>query len=138
VTGIYEHTIDAKGRLSIPAKIKEELGDPFYVTLSMDKCLKAYSLAGWGKLMEKYEAMTTAQKNKIRPLFAHAARCDLDSQGRVLIPQKLREFAGLVKDVAIVGTGDTAEFWDAAEWAAKDAIETTPENIAAVFMELGI
>lgn len=138
MTGIYEHGLDAKGRLSVPSKIKDELGDVFYVTLAMDKCLKAYPMKGWEKFMEKVEAMSTAQKNRVRPLFAHAARCEIDGQGRVLLPQKLRDFVGLVKDVTIIGTGDTAEFWDAEEWAKKDAIESMPENIAAVLSELDI
>ena len=60
MTGIYEHSLDAKGRLSVPAKIKEELGETFYVTLAMDRCLKAYPMKGWEKFMEKVEAMSTA------------------------------------------------------------------------------
>lgn len=136
MTGIYEHSIDAKGRLFIPAKIKEELGEHFYVTLSMEKCLTAYSAESWDKFMEKIKAMPKVKQIKMRPLFAHAAKCDLDGQGRILIPQNLRDFAGLTKDVTVVGTGETAEFWDSETWAKVDAVETTPENIAEVFMEL--
>lgn len=136
MTGIYEHSIDAKGRLFIPAKIKEELGEHFYVTLSMEKCLTAYSADSWDKFMEKIKAMPKVKQIKMRPLFAHAAKCDLDGQGRILIPQNLRDFAGLVKDVTVVGTGEAAEFWDSETWAKVDAVETTPENIAEVFMEL--
>lgn len=136
MTGIYEHSIDAKGRLFIPAKIKEELGDHFYVTLSMEKCLTAYSAESWDIFMDKIKLMPKVKQIKMRPLFAHAAKCDLDGQGRILIPQNLREFAGLTKDVTVVGTGETAEFWDSEAWNKVDAIETTPENIADVFMEL--
>lgn len=136
MTGIYQHTLDAKGRLFIPAKIKEELGDPFYVTLSMEKCLTAYSAESWDKFMEKIKAMPKVKQIKMRPLFAHAAKCELDGQGRILLPQNLRDFAGLKKDVTVVGNGETAEFWDSQTWAEVDAIETTPENIAEVFQEL--
>jgi MraZ protein len=136
LTGKYEHSLDAKGRLSIPARIKEALGENFYVTIGIDNCLKAYPMPSWERLMSKFEAMSTVQKNKVRPLFSNAAFCELDGQGRILLPQGLREFRGLVKDVTIVGTGDTAEFWDTDEWKKKDATESTLENIAAIFTEL--
>ena len=136
VTGIYQHSIDTKGRLFIPAKLREELGDVFYVTLSMEKCLSAYSSESWDKFMEKIKAMPKVKQIKMRPLFAHAAKCELDSQGRILLPQALRDFAGLTKNVAVVGSGECTEFWDADTWAEIDMSETSPENIAEVFKEL--
>jgi len=136
MTGVYKHNLDAKGRLFIPAKLREELGEVFYVTLSMEKCLTAYSSESWGKFMDKIKEMPKVKQIKMRPLFAHAAKCELDNQGRILLPQALRDFAGLTKEVAVVGSGECAEFWDAAAWAAVDTVETTPENIADVFMEL--
>lgn len=136
MTGVYQHSLDAKGRLFIPAKLREELGDVFYVTLSMEKCLSAYSAESWDKFMEKIKAMPKVKQIKMRPLFAHAAKCELDNQGRILLPQTLRDFAGLVKNVAVVGSGECAEFWDAEAWAQVDVVETTPENIAEVYMEL--
>ena len=90
MTGIYQHTLDAKGRLFIPAKLREELGDTFYVTVSPEKCLSAYSQENWKATSEKAAAMTNLQQRKVRPLFAYAARCDLDGQGRILLPQHLR------------------------------------------------
>ena len=84
MTGIYQHTLDAKGRLFIPAKLREELGDTFYVTVSPEKCLSAYSQENWKAISEKAAAMTNLQQRKVRPLFAYAARCDLDGQGRIL------------------------------------------------------
>ena len=136
MTGIYRHTIDPKGRLFMPAKLREELGDVFYVTLSMEKCLSAYSSESWDRFMEKIKAMPRAKQIKMRPLFAHAAKCELDSQGRILLPQSLRAFADLEKNVVVVGAGECAEFWDEANWDEIDLAETTPENIAEVFMEL--
>lgn len=136
MTGIYQHNLDAKGRLFIPAKLREELGDVFYVTLSMEKCLTAYSSESWDVFMEKIKAMPKVKQIKMRPLFAHAAKCELDAQGRILIPQPLRDFAGLTKNVAVVGSGECAEFWDADAWASVDTAETTPDNIADVFTEL--
>jgi len=136
VTGIYEHSIDAKGRLFIPARLRQDLGDVFYVTISSEPCLSAYSLETWEKMKEKVSAMNRLEQKKARPIFAHAARCELDSQGRILLPQKLRDFANLTKDVAIVGAGNCVEIWDKAAWDKTDAEETTPENIAQVFAEL--
>jgi MraZ protein len=136
MTGIYEHSIDAKGRLFIPAKLRQELGETFYVTISSEPCLSAYSSEVWEKMKEKVSAMSRLEQKKARPIFAHAARCELDAQGRILLPQKLRDFAKLTKDVAIVGIGNSVEIWDKAAWDEIDAMETTPENIEKVFMEL--
>ncbi len=134
--GVYQHSLDTKGRLFIPAKLREELGDTFYVTLSMEKCLSAYSSDSWESFKEKIRAMPKVKQVKMRPLFAHAAKCELDSQGRILLPQALRDFAGLVKNVSVVGNGECAEFWDTDTWNSVDVIETTPENIAEVYTEL--
>jgi len=136
VTGIYQHSIDTKGRLFIPARLRDDLGAAFYVTLSMEKCLAAYSDVNWAKFRDKFDAMTRENKNKMRPLFSHAARCELDGQGRILLPQSLRDFSGLKKNVTVVGAGDCAQFWDSDTWDGIDEGETTPENIAAVFREL--
>lgn len=136
MTGEYQHSLDAKGRLFIPARMREELGDVFYVTISPDTCLSAYSDAHWQELRDKVNAMPYVKQRKMRPLFAHATRCELDAQGRVLIPQKLRDFAGLTKSVTVVGNNNHAEFWDTDAWNEIYAAETTPENILSVMEEL--
>ena len=136
VTGEYRHTLDSKGRLFIPAKLRDELGDVFFLTLSMDRCLCAYSAENWQALSDKVSAMPYVKQRKMRPLFAHAARCELDGQGRALIPQNLREFAGLEKNVTVVGCNNHAELWNSESWSQIYAEETTPENIAAVMEEL--
>lgn len=136
MTGVYDHTLDAKGRLSIPVRLREELGDVFYLTLSMDKCLCAYSADNWKAFSEKIDAMPYVDQRRMRPLFAYAARCELDAQGRILIPQNLRDYAALKKDVTVVGCNNHAEFWDSANWKSVYETETTPENIAAVMEEL--
>ena len=80
--------------------------------------------------------MTNLQQRKVRPLFAYAARCDLDGQGRILLPQHLRDFAGLTKSVTVVGSNNHAEFWDSTRWNEICPLEALPENIAAVMEEL--
>ncbi len=136
MTGEYQHSLDNKGRLFIPAKLRDELGEVFFITLSMDRCLCAYSNENWLSLSEKVSAMPYVKQRKMRPLFAHAARCELDAQGRALIPQSLRDYAGLVKNVTVVGCNNHAELWDTEAWKRVYEAETTPENIAAVMEEL--
>lgn len=136
MTGEYEHTIDAKGRLFIPAKLREALGTVFYVTLSSERCLSAYSSENWDNITQRVNDMPISKQRKMRPIFAHAAKCELDSQGRINIPQKLRNFAELEKNVTVVGSNNHAEFWDTGKWTETDSFETTPENIAAVMEEL--
>ena len=137
LTGQYQHSIDAKGRVFIPAKLREELGETFYVTMGMDSCLSVYSDASWAKFTEKFESLPYTKTKAMRPLFANAAKCEPDSQGRILLPQKLRAYAGLDKDVVIIGVSNRAEIWNAERWAALEAEELNPENLAAVMEELG-
>lgn len=132
MTGEYTHSLDAKGRLSIPSRLRDELGNVFFVTLSMDKCLSAYSAESWKEFTDKVNAMSYKDQRRMRPLYAFAAKCELDSQGRVLIPQNLRDYAGLTKSVTVVGCNNHAEFWDSDTWSAQALLEMTPENIAAV------
>ncbi len=136
LTGEYQHSLDNKGRIFIPAKLRDELGEVFYVTLSMDRCLCAYSAASWKAFSDKVDQMPYVKQRRMRPLFAHASRCELDAQGRALIPQNLRDYAGLTKSVTVVGCNNHAELWDSDTWKEVYDMETTPENIAAVMEEL--
>ena len=136
MTGEYQHSLDSKGRLFIPAKLRDELGEVFFITISMDRCLCAYSGESWKGLTERVDAMPFVKQRRMRPLFAHAARCELDAQGRILIPQNLRDYAGFTKNVTVVGCSNHAELWDSEAWRAVFEQETTPENIAAVMEEL--
>ena len=136
MTGEYRHSLDNKGRLFIPAKLREELGEVFYITLSMDRCLCVYSAESWQSFSEKVGAMPYVKQRRMRPLFAHAARCELDSQGRTIIPQNLRTYASLTKNVTVVGCNNHAELWDSEAWQSVYESESTPENIAAAMEEL--
>ena len=136
MTGEYQHSLDNKGRLFIPAKLREELGEVFYITLSMDRCLCVYSAESWQSFSDKVGAMPYVKQRRMRPLFAHAAKCELDSQGRTIIPQNLRAYASLTKNVTVVGCNNHAELWDSEAWECVFREETTPENIAAVMEEL--
>ena len=136
MTGEYQHSLDSKGRIFIPAKLREELGEIFYMTVSMDRCLCVYSAESWRLFSDKVSAMPYVRQRRMRPLFAHAAKCELDSQGRTIIPQNLRAYAGLVKNVTVVGCNNPAELWDSEAWKSVYDAESTPENIAAAMEEL--
>ena len=137
MSGQYQHTVDAKGRLFIPAKLREELGETFYVTMGMVGCLSFYSDESWAKFTEKFESLPYTRTKAMRPLFANAAKCEPDAQGRILLPAKLRAYAGLQKDVVVIGVSNRAEIWDAEKWYAVEAAELNPENMGAVMEELG-
>ncbi|MDO4815297.1 MAG: division/cell wall cluster transcriptional repressor MraZ [Bacillota bacterium] len=136
MTGEYQHTLDSKGRLFIPAKLREELGEVFYLTLAVDKCLAAYSAKSWKSFSDKVDSMSYMKQRKMRPLFAYAAKCELDNQGRIIVPSHLREYAGLIKNVTVVGCNNHAELWDEQSWAEVHEAEIKPENIAAIMAEL--
>jgi len=137
VYGKYRHTVDPKGRLFVPSKLREELGESFYVTLGLDHCLTVYTEAGWQAILDRYNAMPLSQSRKIRFLFANAARCEPDKQGRFLLPQELRNYAGLSQEVTFIGQGNHAELWDSAAYDALERETLTPENLAAAMEELG-
>ena len=136
MTGEYQHALDNKGRIFIPARLRDELGQAAYVTLSMDRCLSVYSEESWNSLIQKVNALPFVRQRKMRPLFAHAVRCEMDAQCRILLPQNLRDWAGFEKNVTVVGCNNHAELWDSDSWNAVLEIETSPEYIAAVLEEL--
>ena len=137
MTGTYEHSIDAKGRLFIPAKLREELGVTFYLAMGVDECLAIYPQETWNRFTEKFASLPMSQSAAMRPLFANASKCELDSQGRIVIPQKLRKYAGSEKDAVIIGVNDRAEIWSAETWNAREEEEMTPEKMKACLAALG-
>lgn len=123
MTGTYYHNLDAKGRLNFPAKLREVLGETFVVAKdgNGEHCLCVYPMAHWQELIASMEAQPGASANRLRRwLLAGAVEVTPDKQGRILLPQKLREFAGLDKDVAVVGAGYKAEIWNLADWEDAD------------------
>ena len=137
MTGTYEHSIDAKGRLFIPAKLREELGVTFYLAMGVDECLAIYPQETWNRFTEKFASLPMSQSAAMRPLFANASKCELDSQGRIVIPPKLIKYAGLEKDAVIMGVNDRAEIWSAETWNAREEEEMTPEKMKACLAALG-
>ncbi len=120
MTGKFRHNIDGKGRLFVPARLREELGDAFYVTIGLGRSLMVLPEQVWKGLEEKKQSMPMAQVQNLRFFFANAVRCEPDKQGRILLPGELRRYGNLTQEVVLVGFGDKAEIWDA---AAYDAME---------------
>ncbi len=117
--GEYQHTLDAKGRLFIPAKLREQLGDSFVVTKGLDECLFAYPQEAWEKLEQKIRQLPMSKSRSLQRFFlSSAADVIVDRQGRIIIPPVLRSYAGLERDVVVIGVGERAELWDARRWNA--------------------
>ena len=138
--GEYSHTIDTKGRLIIPSKFREELGDEFVLTKGLDGCLSIYPMEQWKIFEKKLEALPLRKKNarKFSRLFvAGATTCELDRQGRILVPATLREFAGLEKDVVLTGNLNRIEVWSKAKWSENNDYDDM-DAIAEDMQEMGI
>ncbi|WRS27629.1 division/cell wall cluster transcriptional repressor MraZ [Oscillospiraceae bacterium MB08-C2-2] len=135
--GEFQHSLDSKGRVNFPAKMRDDLGSRFIVTKGMDSCLAVYPMEEWAVLESKIRALPMSKSRDLqRFLFAGAADLEPDKQGRVLIPQNLRDYAGLSKDVMIIGASVRAEIWDKARWEASCS-ELTAEHVAMAMEELG-
>ena len=142
--GEYSHTIDAKGRLIVPSKFREQLGEEFVVTKGLDGCLFVYENSEWKSFEEKLHALplTNANARKFTRFFLAGASATrylrvLDRQGRILIPAVLREFAKLEKDVVLVGVGSRIEIWNKSIWNEKNVYDDMDE-IAENMEGLGI
>ncbi len=140
--GEYEHSVDAKGRVIMPAKLREEIGDKFIITKGLDGCLFAYSQIEWTNFEEKLKTLPLAQKNArnfVRFFLSGAVECEIDKQGRFLIPANLREHASLDKEIAIIGVGTRIEIWDKKTWKEYSSDENiSADEIAENMTMLGI
>ncbi len=136
----YNHTVDAKGRLIIPSKFREALGEEFVVSKGMDGCLFVYANEDWNAFEQKLTSLPLINKEArkfARFFLAGAALVELDKQGRILLPASLREFAGLDKDVVLVGVGSRIEIWSKEKWEAITDDEDM-DNIASAMEALGL
>ena len=138
MTGQYAHNIDAKGRLFIPARLREELGQTFHVTVGMDHCLSVYSDESWAAFTDKLRDLPYSKSKALRPLFANAIDCEPDGQGRILIPAKLREYANLQKEVVVIGSFDRVEIWNAERWAREEAMAFESGSLEQAMEEMGL
>ena len=140
--GEYEHSLDVKGRLIMPAKLREDMGEKFIITKGLDGCLFGFSQNEWTNFEEKLKTLPLTNKNArdfVRFFLSGAIECELDKQGRVLIASNLREYANMEKDVAIIGVGTRLEIWDREKWKAYNSDENiSADEIAENMTMLGI
>ena len=138
--GEYNHTIDTKGRVIVPSKFRETLGDEFVVTKGLDGCLFVYDNQEWTAFEEKLKALPITNKDArafVRFFLAGAAGVEVDKQGRILLPASLREFAALEKDVVLIGVGSRIEIWSRERWEDTDSFDDM-DTIAEHMAELGL
>ena len=140
--GEYEHSVDAKGRLIMPAKLREEIGEKFVITKGLDGCLFAYSLKEWQSFEEKLKTFPLTNKDSralVRFFLAGAIECEIDKQGRFLISSNLREFAELEKEVIIIGVLNRLEIWSKNKWKKySEEKNKSADEIAENIAMLGI
>ena len=140
--GEYEHSLDVKGRLILPAKIREDMGDKFIVTKGLDGCLFGFSQNEWTNFEEKLKTLPLTNKNArdfVRFFLSGATECEIDKQGRFLIAGNLREYANLEKDAIIIGVGTRIEIWNRESWKQYSSAENiSADEIAENMTMLGI
>ena len=140
--GEYRHSIDPKGRLIIPSKFREELGESFIVTKGLDQCLFVYTEYEWNNFTSKLKTLPLGKKDArkfIRFFLAGALEAQLDKQGRILIPANLREYANISKEVITIGVSDRIEIWSKANWEQYyDDDDFDASELAESMQELGI
>jgi MraZ protein len=138
--GEYEHSIDIKGRLIMPSKLRDEIGYKFVVTKGLDGCLFVFPIKEWEIFQEKLRALPVSDKNArdfTRFFFAGATECEMDKQGRFLLTNNLREFAGIDKDCITIGMNSRLEIWSKEKWLNSEK-EISADDIASHMSNLGI
>ena len=137
--GEYEHSLDTKGRLIMPSKLREDMGDKFVITKGLDGCLFGFSQNEWANFAEKLKTLPLTNKNArdfVRFFLSGAMECELDKQGRFLIPNNLRTVANLEKESVVVGVGTRIEIWNKEKWTAYNSEENISADDIAENMEM--
>ena len=139
LVGQYDYAIDAKGRLNFPARFRDAMGETFIVTRWLDHCLAAFPAEEFEKVAAKIEEKGLVKGRKVsRMLYASAVEVTPDKQGRIQLPAKLREYAGLTKEVVVVGSFDRAEIWSAERWAAIENEAFSSGALEQAMAEMGL
>ncbi len=140
--GEYQHSVDVKGRIIMPSKFREELGDPFVVTRGLDNCLFVYPMNEWNALENKLKALPLTKSDArafVRFLFSGATECEGDKQGRIMIPANLRNHAKIDKEVVVIGVSNRVEIWSSELWNGyMESASNSYEEMAEEIVELGI
>ena len=138
MTGEYKYTMDSKGRIAVPVKFRAELSNVIYVSKGVGNSLFVYSEESWRAIEARLAELPISRARRLQlTLFPSATRFDLDAQGRILIPQVLRDYAGLEKDVVVLGVGNRAEIWGLDAWRSFEREELNQEKMLEAMDELG-
>lgn len=139
--GEYKHNIDIKRRLAVPAKFRKEIGKKAVITRGLDGCLFVYTMKEWESVAQKLSELPVGQadsRNFVRMMLAGAVDVDIDSLGRILVPDYLKEYAGLKNKVVIAGVYKRLEIWDESKWEShKQSIEKQADVLAEKLGEIG-
>lgn len=140
--GEFQHTVDKKGRIIVPSKFRDMLGASFICTKGLDGCLFMYNKDDWNIFVAKVSALPISNidgRKFARYFFSGATECEMDSLGRIVIPQNLRAHANLEKDIVSIGVSNRVEIWDKEAWEKYNSIENfVDDELAARMAELGI
>lgn len=140
--GEYEHSLDAKGRMILPSKIREDIGEKFIITKGLDGCLFGFSKQEWNNFEEKLKTLPLTNKNArdfVRFFLSGAVEAEVDKQGRFLIPSNLRKYSTLEKEVVITGVGTRIEIWNKEQWESYNSEENlSADTIAENMANLGM
>lgn len=140
--GEFEHSVDVKGRIIMPSKLRENIGEKFIITKGLDKCLFAYSKSEWTNFEEKLKTLPLTNKNArdfVRFFLSGAVECEIDKQGRFLVPANLRTYANIDKEIVIIGVGTRLEIWNKESWTNYSSEENiSADEIAENMTMLGI
>lgn len=139
--GEYQHGLDVKNRMIVPSKLREDLGHKFVITKGLDGCLYVYPLCEWEILQEKLKKLPLTNKDArafVRFFFSGATEIEMDKQGRALIPQNLKEYAGIEKEIVSIGVMTKVEIWSKEKWQQYNDSNVNYESIAENFSDLGI
>ena len=135
--GEYAHSVDSKGRMIFPAKLREELGEGFVIFKGLDGCIWAYTKEDWDAFEDKIASLPVAKARKLQRFYSANYPCEPDGQGRILIPQSLRTYAGITQDGIVAGVQRRVEIWDAQRWQEyNDSV--TEEEICEIMEEENI
>ena len=138
--GEYNHTLDPKNRIIVPAKIREELGESFIISVGMDGCLYLAKTEDWRAFAQRLEELPfTAETRKIQRYFMrNSSECEPDKQGRILIPQNLKELAGLEKDIVMLGSGNKVELWSKERLDGTDSDEPVEDIVERLSVDYNL
>ncbi len=140
--GEYQHTLDPKNRVIMPSKFREKLGDSFVMTKGLDNCLFIYSSHEWSIVEEKLKSLPMTNKDArafVRFFFAGACECELDKQGRIVMPNHLKDYANIDKELVIIGVSTRIEIWSREEWNKFNSdANISYEDVAEKMSQLGI